>query len=103
MATIQVRVPPLVRLHLESGSLWSFCGGNRAESNHGYGQAGVDMYEAVTAAGPRTPVSMSVPAAEILAELVAVQLMCATDDGTASERAACKRTLNALSDQGVLG
>lgn len=91
---IGVRLSPLVRRVLSGSELFE----HPERETH---NAALELRAAVIYSKPTALVELSPAAAEILADYVDVALYAATDDGTSAERAAYRRTLGQLAEQGV--
>lgn len=91
---IRIRVSPLVRQMLGGSQLFQ----DPAEEPNRDAQ---ELRRAVLATAPRKEVILSRAAAGHLADYVDIALIAACDDGSSSERAAYRRTLEALGEQGI--
>ena len=91
---VGVIVPPLVRRMLEGTDLFQ----NPAADTDPDAQ---ELRRAVLATSERQPVYLSRNAAGHLADYCDVALLAATDDGTSAERAAYRRTIGRLIEQGI--
>ena len=94
---IEVRVSPIVRSMLAGTELFS-------DPDRETDAAALELRAAVLASGPRQVLRLSPMAAGHLADYVDVALLAAMDDGdlgVAAERAAYRRTLGVLIEQGV--